>query len=401
MSKKFSTVAKLITLLIVVGIGFAFLSLITYDNMKKMKKNIDIIYFGSYVQVVKLKEINEYLGRDIPETIIRYNNNLLSRDYTILALNEYREKIINNWDYYKNTYKTKDEKALLQSVDRIIRSSLEWIDALAISIEGAEEISIRNMYDNITIIKKSINQLVKHETDAAYLRKKDINQDYEETLFSMLLILIATVVVVLSIAYFISKSIKDKENKLFKLAKELSFANKELKNLTITDPLTTLFNRRYFNTIFDKELKKAKREKKAITFMMIDIDFFKKFNDTYGHIAGDENLKEVSLALKNNLRRPNDYAFRLGGEEFGVLIYDYSVQKATILAERLIEAVRELDIEHKSSDVAPQVTISLGFVSIIPPKDLDAEKLIQSADDALYRAKDGGRNRYYAKYSLT
>lgn len=400
MNKKFSTVSKLVTLLIVVGISFNFIAFLTYDNMTKMKKSIDLIYFGSYVQVVKLKEVNEYIGREIPEAIVKYNNNFSSKSATIAILENSKVKILENWDYYKHTYKTEDEMTLLENTEEIIFASLSWIDELSKYVKKGEKLSLKNMYENVEIIKNHIEKVVKHETDGAYLQKKEINDNYEHTIETMTLILVISFVFVITIAFFIIKNINNKENKLFRLAKELNLANKELKDMTITDPLTTLFNRRYFNTIFDKEFKKAQRDKKPITFMMIDIDFFKKYNDTYGHLEGDENLKKVAQSLKDNLRRPNDYAFRLGGEEFGVLIYDYSVEKATTMAEILVSGVSSLNIEHKSSGVAPHVTISLGFISLVPSPGVDQEKFIQAADEALYQAKETGRNKYYARYSL-
>ena len=127
---------------------------------------------------------------------------------------------------------------------------------------------------------------------------------------------------------------------------------------------------------------------------MIDIDFFKQYNDTYGHIAGDTTLKEVAKVLKECFKRPSDYVFRLGGEEFGVLLSDTDELNSARLAKELCKKVKQKGIEHSASKVADVVSVSVGVACCIADDSLDDEILIKRADDMLYEAKKGGRDRY-------
>lgn len=130
--------------------------------------------------------------------------------------------------------------------------------------------------------------------------------------------LVIVILAVLFISLYVFKSIQKDHTRLEIATKKLKIANKKLENVSYTDSLTTLHNRRYFNLVYERELKRAQRTHSYITFMMLDIDYFKQYNDTYGHLEGDYALKSVAKVLKDTLKRPSDYVFRLGGEEFGV-----------------------------------------------------------------------------------
>lgn len=184
------------------------------------------------------------------------------------------------------------------------------------------------------------------------------------------------------------------DEKLEITTKKLKRANKKLENVSYTDALTSLHNRRYFNLIYDRELKRAKRTKSYITFMMIDIDFFKQYNDTYGHIEGDFALKSVAKVLKDFLKRPSDYVFRLGGEEFGVILIDTDESNSARLAREICDGVRLREIKHESSKAHEFLTISIGVVCCVADEALNEEILISRADEMLYKAKESGRNGY-------
>lgn len=174
---------------------------------------------------------------------------------------------------------------------------------------------------------------------------------------------------------------------------ELSLANKKLENLSITDELTKVRNRRSFNETIKREINRARRDEKQIAFMMIDIDFFKLYNDTYGHLEGDKALKKVAKALEDTFQRSSDFVFRLGGEEFGVLLCDTKKDDAQTLACRVCTTVEELKIEHKASIVNESVTISVGMSYRKVENEIDENFFMKSADDALYEAKETGKNR--------
>lgn len=167
----------------------------------------------------------------------------------------------------------------------------------------------------------------------------------------------------------------------------------EISRLAMTDELTGLTNRHHFFKDYTKELKRAARDKSPLSLLMIDIDFFKQYNDTYGHLAGDECLKQVADALNNAVHRPIDIIARYGGEEFIVMLSDTNSAGARLIADNILSAIRELKIEHNGSKVESFVTISIGSATNTPQINQDIEFLIQLADKALYTAKGSGRNR--------
>ncbi|MEI8172510.1 MAG: diguanylate cyclase [Deltaproteobacteria bacterium] len=166
-----------------------------------------------------------------------------------------------------------------------------------------------------------------------------------------------------------------------------------LQDLSRRDGLTGLANRRHLDECLDREWKRALREKIPLSIIMCDIDFFKNFNDAYGHQIGDECLRTVAHVLEQWLRRPLDVAARYGGEEFVVVVPGTPLTGALAVAESIRSGIEALAIPHASSSAAPVVTISLGVASVVPAPDGAASGILSAADQALYRAKGEGRNR--------
>ena len=166
-----------------------------------------------------------------------------------------------------------------------------------------------------------------------------------------------------------------------------------LQDLSRRDGLTGLANRRHFDESLEREWKRALREKDQLSIIMCDIDFFKKFNDFYGHQSGDDCLRAVARVLERVLHRPLDVAARYGGEEFVVVLPGTDREGALAVAESIRSGIEALAIPHASSSAAPVVTISLGVAFLIPTPDGTAAEMLSAADQALYRAKEEGRNR--------
>jgi diguanylate cyclase (GGDEF)-like protein len=186
---------------------------------------------------------------------------------------------------------------------------------------------------------------------------------------------------------------KGRERELVTLTKRLEEANRELRRISTLDALTGIANRHYCNEFLEREWRRAIRDGKEFAVVMIDIDFFKAYNDLYGHLAGDDCLKKVAGALQRGVRRPGDLLARYGGEEFIVLLPATDLDGAVKVAEAIHKGVVALQLRHKGSKVARHVTVSIGCASMIPGKDSVAERLIGAADAALYEAKQKGRNR--------
>jgi diguanylate cyclase (GGDEF)-like protein len=181
---------------------------------------------------------------------------------------------------------------------------------------------------------------------------------------------------------------------------ELKRHRDHLKELSSLDGLTGIANRRKFDEWLDYEWRRARRGQIPITLLMMDIDYFKSYNDHYGHLAGDDCLKRVAELLKETARRPADLPARYGGEEFALLLAETDAAGAVRVAERLQQRMKSANIPHDFSDVAPYVTLSIGVCAIVPSDSQLSHQLIESADKCLYAAKQNGRNRIEAAPEL-
>lgn len=168
--------------------------------------------------------------------------------------------------------------------------------------------------------------------------------------------------------------------------------NIELQRLNNIDGLTGLFNKRYLDEYLATEWRRAVREQCPLSVLMIDVDEFKKYNDTYGHLSGDDVLRQVSATIKLGIERPADLAARFGGEEFIVVLPNTDLSGAKFVGDMIRRRLEQLNLPHSASSAAPHVTISGGVASIIPKRGDTIDALIASADRALYQAKKDGRN---------
>ena len=180
---------------------------------------------------------------------------------------------------------------------------------------------------------------------------------------------------------------------LTEVRRELEEKNRLLEKLSSLDTLTGIANRRRFDAALRQEWRRSLREERPLSLLFCDIDYFKRFNDTYGHLAGDACLVRVAHSMEESLNRPADLAARYGGEEFVALLVDTDREGARLLAERIRARIESLRLEHRTSRVAPVLTVSLGVATSLPRPTQPASDLVGWADRALYRAKQGGRNR--------
>lgn len=166
----------------------------------------------------------------------------------------------------------------------------------------------------------------------------------------------------------------------------------QVRKLSITDALTLLYNRRYFSEIAQKELNRCIRQKEYFTLVIFDIDYFKQYNDYYGHQKGDEALQSLGQLLNTKLLRSCDYVFRLGGEEFGLIFEDLDPQASLQFCKSIQQAIEDMKIEHKNSAISNVITASFGLVCCIPTPSMNLDMLYNIADEQLYDAKNSGRN---------
>ncbi len=175
---------------------------------------------------------------------------------------------------------------------------------------------------------------------------------------------------------------------------QLSASNQELQKLVKIDGLTHIANRHYFDQYLHQQWLQMERERHPLSLIIFDVDFFKRYNDHYGHLAGDVCLEKIAQAAKKALKRPADLVARYGGEEFAIVLHNTDQVGAIYVAEQVQQAIRNLAIPHEYSDASDIVSVSLGVACMIPNKKRHEKELINDADKAMYLAKEQGRNRY-------
>ena len=169
---------------------------------------------------------------------------------------------------------------------------------------------------------------------------------------------------------------------------------KDLEKISLMDSLSGLANRRHFDHSLELVWQRFIRQQKPFSLVLCDIDYFKRYNDTYGHTMGDQCIQFVAQALISVTDRPRDLACRYGGEEFAIILPETPLAGAEVVVQRLQEAIKDLDIPHQGSEISDQITLSIGIVAVPASFIHDKEEMINAADQALYKAKEKGRNNY-------
>jgi diguanylate cyclase (GGDEF)-like protein len=182
--------------------------------------------------------------------------------------------------------------------------------------------------------------------------------------------------------------------------RKIKLDNQSLFYLANYDGLTQVANRRRFDEYMQQQWEKMTRKKSYLSLILCDVDFFKRYNDTYGHQAGDVCLKKVAQAMTQGVKKTTDLVARYGGEEFAVVLPDTNLQQAIEIGESIRSQLQTLAIPHTTSDVSDQITLSLGIASVVPSHDITPALLIKATDEALYQAKQQGRDRYCTSVKL-
>ncbi|MFA9373745.1 MAG: GGDEF domain-containing protein, partial [Poseidonibacter sp.] len=327
-------------------------------QIDKLKVQIDNIYFGNFVPVIKLEKILDNYREIIACRTLKYNCNFKKEQNIILE----------EWNYYFNSYKNEKERLVVSSINEDIKDTFKS----------------NKLYKFKNVVKK-IDFLITYEIENAYKQRKIFVDDYK----NMKDLLFYNVISILSLCFvligFIIYQVIKKDN-------QLRVLNKKYKMESITDSMTQLYNRKYFDTIFDNMPFIANANNWQCSFIMFDIDFFKQYNDTYGHDAGDETLKKVAKVLSEYFNKKYEYVFRLGGEEFGVILFDTNETILKSCLNDINKKIVELQIEHTGSKVLNVVSISIGAIIYEPNSYVSGNTLYKRADECLYKSKQNGRN---------
>jgi len=243
----------------------------------------------------------------------------------------------------------------------------------------------------LSILNKLIHNLAAQDVNKV-MSKWSVVEFTQKIDYELIIKLGCFFLIVLIITITWSHQLKKSKNLIKKLNTELSEKVAELEILSTTDVMTGLYNRRHFEKVFVDELNRAKRNNYRLVFAMVDVDHFKQFNDTYGHDKGDKVLIEIARIMQKSTQRANEFAFRVGGEEFCVITSDIDDETAYSFIDKLRKAIQDAKIEHSGNSASDYVTASFGLVLIDNSKKSTTEMIYKTADDALYKAKESGRN---------
>ena len=292
---------------------------------------------------------------------------------TILVVDDMTTTLLLLHDLLKDTYEVKIAKSGTKALE--ILNSPNDIDLILLDIEMPDI----NGYDVCKRIKN--NETIKN-IPIIFITGRTSQEDEEYGLN-------------LGAIDYITKPFNKAIVKLrIKNYLEMKIKNDMLEKLSMYDGLTNIRNRRFFDETFEKTFSEIKRDKKSLAVLMIDIDFFKPYNDNYGHGQGDETLRKVAKALEKTIKRASDFVARYGGEEFVILLKDINKDGVEAVANNLLNAVRELKITHEFSKIENYVTVSIGASFYNSNSDITKLELLLKADETLYNVKNSGRNNF-------
>ncbi|GAA4022590.1 sensor domain-containing diguanylate cyclase [Actimicrobium antarcticum] len=296
---------------------------------------------------------------------------LASKEGAILARRPFESRMLNQ-DISKGTVFTQ------------LRTQGPGTTMLTSKVDGVERLySYRRVTDYPLVVATALSRI-------------DILQDWRQDAYRSVLETAFLIVILASIGWRLTSQIglRERTEDALRVAKlELENLNRSLEILSLQDSLTGLGNRRHFDQELARAYRRGLRNQTSLALIMIDVDYFKRYNDVYGHPVGDECLRKLAHALDEALCRPNDVAARYGGEELAVLLSETDAAGARVVAERIRSSIQALSIPH-TGNPAGHVTVSLGVAMCLPEQpEGGASRLVDAADRALYAAKNGGRNR--------
>ena len=375
-SKDFKTLSQIIYELL------HFANKVSYACNLRLEPHLD-----SYVMVDNtvsvLPKVIEYNGQIRASSSAIQNKRLSAgqKDHIKVQMHKIQEQLDLLYFNYSLLVPYEIYQELKQSYEAMINAQSQIIRIVSDQLLVKEKIELEglNIYE---MISKNIDLIIQLQRENVSYLQKELAQRgvYRKALLQILFFVsIFSLFFILYVYYYFYQTNKKYIDTIEKLS--------------ITDGMTQLYNRRYFDLIIDQQIKLLHRQKQNFAFMLLDIDFFKQYNDTYGHQAGDEALKKVAECLRRALRRESDMAFRLGGEEFGVVAVDMDQKQVMRLAQKIKKLLAAEKIEHKGSSVSPYLSFSVGVLMVCSKDSWDVNRVYRSADEALYRAKEGGRNK--------
>jgi len=382
-----------------------------------MSQDVDILTSDPHDPALQENFIHTDVYLSSPIVIVMTNNNnylprlnyIKNKRIAVVKDYGYVKKLKLNYPAIKFLYVNNIEEGLLgvseKKYDALLASASAATYSISqnglnnLAIVGSTPINMEVSFfvqKNNTILLSILNKLIHtlpSEEVHKVMTKWSVIKFSQKIDYALISKLAAIFITILIITIVWNQQLKRSKNKIKELNIQLSEKVAELETLSTTDAMTGLYNRRHFDKVFIDELNRAKRNNNRFIFAMIDVDHFKQFNDTYGHDNGDKVLINIANIMQKLTQRANEFAFRVGGEEFCIITSEINNNDATALIEKLRLAIVDSKIEHSGNSASNYVTASFGVVFIENIKDLTTEVIYKTADKALYKAKESGRNR--------
>ena len=330
---------------------------------------IGFIELGKEMDLIT-KEYTQLINADMIFTIKK--ELITKKDFK-----KWKDKNFRNRYYYSmNNFYIID--STIKTIDKQLQEKLN-------AKENSKNIYVENNDRKYYINSKNYIDVNNKNIGKIYILN-DVTDEYSSLFWIIVKVSLIVLFLLIIMGCYYLKYIKDTENKLKK-------AYKEIENISIHDGLTQLYNKQYYLDTIPKLVNKCSRFNIFISFILIDVDNFKKYNDNYGHLKGDKVLKDISKTILKTFKRENDYCFRVGGEELLVVTANNDSKSAINMAQILTDKIKNLNIEHKFNDKFDVLTISTGIVVQKTTRDINIEKLYDCADKALYKSKENGKNK--------
>lgn len=344
-----------------------------YEGLENFSDSTEVLFQESRKFPLLVHKTEEFIeqGRHFRDYYVKYHINLVKNGNrpseeellkSEMELAEFRQQ-------YKEYY------LLVEEQRAVVRDAMRYrINFVLISIVAAITIIIAiNVIVNINLLRAVIRPIIDLSNSVKFYTEHDFSKNVP--------------------AYHKRDELYDLIQNVDIMRNELSSNIKSLEQMVNIDALTGLFNRRYFSQHFEKQWEWAKKHSKPISLIILDIDHYKLFNDTYGHLAGDECLKKIANYLASFNDPPFHFVSRYGGEEFCLLFLSRTEEEVVHMSKQIMNDILELKIPHETSPTHQYVTVSIGVASIIPTEETTSQQLILMADRALYSSKNNGRNK--------
>lgn len=391
--------AKLIGFVLVMFAVLGGISYVAYLDLGKMKQRLDSVYETNLLPIIKLNSILDIYNDQVALSILKAKEQEISYIDASEILSAARYDIIRDWENYKFQYQKSEKEYVKITEAQLIKTNNYLLTLIDIYQQDKssyiDKLSNQNFFETLTKVKNILRKIINYEVESAKFQQKLAHKAYDKLLKNIFLALIAMVIIAVMMAFVLLKRMKLRTDKIRMLERKCDVVKTQLREMTIRDPLTKLYNKQYFDEVFTREVSRASREKIPMALLVIDVDYFREYNDIYGYSMADHMLANIAKVIKEKLQRSSDYLFRLEGEELAIFISNIEQNDAVLMAEMIRKEVEDINIPHEGSKVSKYMTISIGVNAVTPLHKVEAEVFFNVAREKLSEAKSRGLNHVH------